>query len=104
MVSKYHAIKTNGYASKREAKRAADLKLLERAGAICELREQVVFELAGPVVINGRKRPPLRYVADFVYQQDGQQVIEDCKGFRTEGYRIKRHLMRAIFGVEILET
>lgn len=103
-MSKYGAIRTNGYASKREASRAQALKILERAGNISELKEQVVFEIAPSVVIQGRKRPPMKYIADFVYIEDGVQVVEDCKGFRTSEYRIKRHLMKSVHGIEILET
>jgi len=103
-VSKYGAIKTDGYSSKREAKRAAELKLLARAGIIQDLKEQVVFELAPSVVVQCRKRPPLRYIADFSYMEKGRLIIEDCKGFRTPEYRIKRHLMMSVHGVEIKET
>jgi hypothetical protein len=81
----------NGHASKREARRANELAMLERAGHIKDLKEQVVFIVAPSVVIDGRKRPPMKYIADFVYTQDGKQVVEDVKGFRTDVYRIKRH-------------
>lgn len=103
-MSKYGNKPTDGYASKREANRAQEIKLLERAGLISELREQVVFELAPSVVVQGRKRPPLRYIADFVYIEDGMQVVEDAKGFRPDSYRIKRHLMMSVHGIEIKET
>ncbi len=103
-MSKYGNKPTNGYASKREAKRAHEIKLLERAGLISDVREQVVFELAPSVVIQGRKRPPLRYIADFVYVENGEEITEDCKGFRTAEYRIKRHLMASVHGIQILET
>lgn len=103
-MSKYRSKRTNGYASKRESKRATELALPERAGHIHYLREQVVFEIAPSVVIQGRKRPPLKYIADFVYYVDGRRVVEDAKGYRTEGYRIKRHLMKAVHGIDILET
>jgi len=103
-MSKYKAVRTGKYASKREAKRAEELKLLERAGEISGLREQVVYELIKSVVVQGRKRPPIRYVADFVYWLDGKQITEDVKGMRTDIYRLKRHLMMAVYGIEILET
>jgi hypothetical protein len=84
---------------------------LQRAGPVYDLRREVVYELAPAVVIQGRRRPPLRYVADFVYmlrssdqEEDARMVVEDCKGVRTEGYRIKRHLLKAVHGIEILET
>lgn len=90
--------------SLREAKRWRELCLLQRAGQITELQRQVPFELAPSVRINGRKRPPLRYIADFVYQERGEPVVEDTKGVITEGYRIKRHLMLATHGIAIREV
>lgn len=92
------------FASKAEAKRYSVLKLLERAGQITDLQRQVKFELAPPVRLGGRGRPALRYFADFVYLQDGQRVVEDVKGKATEGFRIKRHLMKAIHDIEIKEV
>lgn len=90
--------------SKAEARRYGQLKLMQRAGVIEHLSLQVAFELAPSVVIKGRKRPPLKYIADFVYVENGQTVVEDTKGFLTDVYRIKRHLMRAVHGIEIKET
>lgn len=98
------------YRSQKERDRHQALLLLERAGHIDSLRREVAFELAPAVVIQGRRRPPLRYIADYVYMQreatgiGWRKVVEDCKGVRTEGYRVKRHLMKAVHGIEILET
>ncbi|MGU7784906.1 DUF1064 domain-containing protein [Burkholderia sp. PU8-34] len=88
--------------SLRERDRWIHLSRCQAAGEICELERQVVFVLADPVVINGKKRPALRYIADFVYERNGETVIEDVKGRVTEGYRIKRHLMAAR-GLQIVE-
>ncbi|MFM0135071.1 DUF1064 domain-containing protein [Caballeronia grimmiae] len=88
--------------SKREMKRWHELVQMQVRGEISELELQVPFVLAEPVVIEGRKRQALRYVADFVYERDGRTVIEDVKGRVTEGYRIKRHLMAAR-GLTIVE-
>jgi hypothetical protein len=99
-VSKYHAVRTNGYASKREAARAAELALLVKAGAISELREQVKFEL---VPKEGSDRA-ITYIADFCYVEDGQPVIEDVKGVLTPIYQIKRRLMKQKYGITIKET
>lgn len=93
--------------SKIEAVRFVALKRMEEAGLITDLRRQVSFVLAPAVKIPGKGRmsPPLRYFADFVYCQDGKQIIEDVKGQQkvTEGYRIKRHLM-AVAGYHIVEV
>lgn len=93
--------------SKKEANRYQDLLLMQKAKVIRNLAIQQVFELVPSVVLNGRKRPPVRYKADFTYfddRQGGEFVVEDVKGFRTEGYKIKRHLMKAVHGIEVLET
>jgi hypothetical protein len=107
-MSKYRAIKTNGYDSKKEAARATQLKVMQAAGLITELKEQVVFVIAPSVVIQGRKRPPMKYIADFEYMDMskpiGQRlIIEDVKGMLTPIYKLKRHLMMAVHGIEISE-
>jgi len=93
--------------SKAEASRFVQLRRMQEAGLIEDLRRQVSFELAPAVKIPGKNRmsPPLRYFADFVYVQDGKQIIEDVKGQEkvTEGFRIKRHLM-AVAGYQIVEV
>jgi len=101
------AVGDEKYRSQKERDRHQALNMLEKAGHIDALRREVTFELAPAVVIQGRRRPPLRYVADFVYIEIDRgwgNIVEDCKGMRTEGYRIKRHLMKAVHGIEILET
>lgn len=92
------------FSSKREAFRYCDLRILEKAGKIHGLRLQVPFELAPSVKIAGRMRPPLRYIADFVYLEHGVPVVEDCKGYRTDVYKIKRHLMATVHSIHIRET
>ena len=52
MRTKYHNVKTSGYDSKKEAERARVLHLLEKAGKIHNLREQVRFELVPAVWTN----------------------------------------------------
>lgn len=89
--------------SEAEYRHWCHLKLRLRAGEIADLRRQVVFELAPAVEIGGRKRPPLRYIADMVYVEDGETVVADVKGAITPEYRIKRHLLKAVHGIEIKE-
>ena len=104
--NKYNAHKRNGYDSEKEYDRAQKLKLMQRAGLISDLREQVVFLLI-PKQINseGMKENPVRYKADFVYRDNetGQTVVEDTKGFRTPDYIIKRKLMLMVHGITIHE-
>ena len=90
--------------SRREAARYGQLQLLIKAGKISDLRLQVKFELAPAVVIKGRKRPSLKYIADFAYFEAGRLIVEDVKGVITEGYRIKRHLMKAVHNIDVQEV
>ncbi len=92
------------FASQREGSRYRDLKLMEQAGKITGLELQPVFELAPGVLVPGekRKRPPLRYVADFAYtDSDGRRVVLDVKGVQTPVFRIKLHLL-ALQGVAVV--
>ena len=40
----------------------------------------------------GKKIRPISYIADYVYEQDGIKIVEDCKGFRTTEYKIKKKI------------
>ena len=95
--------------SKREAGRYQELKALASRNLIEDLRHQVPFELAPGVRFSNEKRakPALRYVADFAYKLDGRLVVEDVKSAITAkaaAYRIKRHLMMAVHGIEVKEV
>lgn len=87
--------------SKREAARWQELRLLERAGEISDLRRQVRYELV-PKLPGER---PVDYIADFVYRdKNGNEVVEDVKGVRTPAYVIKRKLMLWRHGIRIREV
>lgn len=96
------------FASKAEAYRWLDLKQQQQLGLISDLRRQVVFVLVPGVRLLGAKRasPALRFVADFTYTvtKTGLPVVEDVKGVRTTAYKIKRHLMKALLGIDVLES
>lgn len=89
--------------SEAEYRHWCHLKIRQRLGEITHLERQVTFELAPAVTIQGRKRPPLRYVADMIYRENGDLVVADVKGAITPEYRIKRHLMASVHGIEIQE-
>lgn len=102
MRNKYNAKKTmihgTWFDSKKEADRYLELKLLERAGEITnlELQPQYVFKLNGVKICT--------YRADFRYCEDGLSVVNDVKGYKTQIYKIKKKMMKAFYGIEILET
>lgn len=81
--------------------------LLEKAGAIQNLRRQVRYELLPCQRIDGKVvERAVHYVADFVYEQDGVTVVEDTKSpaTRTPVYVIKRKLMLWRYGIRIREV
>lgn len=111
-MSKYGARKVEQggikHDSLKEAGRWAQLLRLEGAGQIHDLQRQVPFVLAPAVRLEGesRKKPALRYVADFTYILDGHLVVEDTKSPPTRklpAYRIKKHLMATVHGIHVKE-
>lgn len=104
------------FRSKREARRYGELKLLERAGEIKDLELQPEFTFllrGGKMLRTARLGKPRKYIADFSYKEKDRktkggvvwrEIVEDCKGMRTELYKWKRDLMRDLNGIVIRET
>lgn len=90
--------------SQREYKRFYELKILQHAGKISDLKRQVPFILLPSVVMGGKKEREIKYIADFTYLENGKLVVDDSKGVKTKEYKLKRRLMMFIHGVEIRET
>lgn len=123
MRNKYQAIKTcvNGieFDSRKEARRYQELLLLQRAGAILNLRRQVKYILIpaqyefyerygkkGQELKPGRRllEKECAYIADFVYEENGKEIVEDTKGIKTKDYIIKRKMMLFMKGIRIKEV
>jgi hypothetical protein len=106
--SKYHAKKTTvdgiTFDSRREADRYLVLKSMEEDGIIEDLRRQVRYELVPAFDVDGRHYRPVFYVADFVYVENGREVVEDVKGMMTDVYRLKSKLFARRYGKVIKET
>lgn len=125
--NKLNAEKCGKYASKREAQRAWELKMLQRAGKISNLQEQVKFVLIPAFYeeiprIGKRGKPvkpkrvclqrELAYWADFVYIDNAtrEKVVEDSKGYRNTAaatYRLfvhKKKLMLEKYGIKVVEV
>ena len=129
MRNKYnsHKVTINGvtFDSKKEYKRYCELALLEKAGQITDLQRQCEFELIpaqyetferygknGKRLNDGRKciEKSVKYIADFVYLQNGKTVVEDVKGYRdpqSAGYAkfvLKRKMMLYFHNIKIKEV
>lgn len=76
-----------------EARRYEQLKLMEQAGAISDLRLQPRYELQrGFTDSAGVKQRAIVYIADFSYSEGGLRVVEDVKGKAVAAYLIKKKL------------
>ena len=110
--------------SAKEAKRYQELKMLQKAGVIHGLKMQVPYEIipeqrepSKEVYSKGAKKGQpkpgkimerkVEYIADFVYTEDGQTVVEDVKGYRDGGsykvFVLKRKLMLQVYGIQVKE-
>lgn len=119
--NKYHAHKVKVgdevFHSKKELHRYEELCLLEKAGQIKNLRREVKYILIPAqretIWKNGKPRQgkcierECSYIADFVYEENGQTVVEDVKGgsaTKTEVYKVKRKLMLYVHGIRVREV
>jgi len=90
---------TGRFHSKKEYARWLVLLELQRAGEISELLRQVPF----PLHVGSTK--VCNYIADFTYRdKKNRYIVEDVKGLITPLYRLKKKMLRAEYGIEVLET
>ena len=101
MRSKFGNKHSGGFHSKKEHRRAEELTLLHKVGAISRLEFQKKFE----VIPKQDGERAAHYIADFAYVEvDGTEVVEDSKGFKTPDYILKRKLMLKVHGIRVRET
>jgi len=84
------------FASQREHQHWCISKLRERAGEIRNLERQVRFRLEINCV------HICDYIADEAYFEGEKRVVVDVKGVETPEFKLKRKLMLAIYGIEVV--
>lgn len=95
------------YDSKKELNRSMELEKLQNLGLIKDLQKQVPFELQPKFKFLGKTIRAINYVADFVYKENGELVVEDVKSPITRKnpvYKLKKKMMMYIHGIEIKEV
>ena len=116
-ANKLNAVKTNidglKFDSKSEAKRYTELKMLQAAGEISDLKTQVKFVLIPSQKDENGKviEKECSYIADFVYYDNraNKTIVEDVKGYVNPAsstyakFVIKRKLMLYIHGIRVTE-
>ena len=106
-ASKYKNRKTEyagrTFDSRLEARYAQTLESLRAAKDPEERVENVEYQVRYPMVYNSIKI--CDYVCDFrVTYADGRVEVIDAKGVLTDVYKLKRKMMRAFHGIEIVEV
>ncbi len=88
------------FRSQLEYHRYQELKLLLHMGLIRNLKTHTRY----PLIVNGVKVAV--YEDDFSYDDVGtnQHVTEDTKGVRTQEYLLKKKLVKACYGIDIVEV
>lgn len=101
--NKYHAkitvVDNIKFRSKLEAKRWAELRFMERAGLIHDLKHHTRY----PFFIDSVYIAFYESDFEYVEKKTGDKIVEDTKGYATDVYKIKRRLMQAIYGIEVKE-
>lgn len=105
--------------SKKELNRYLVLKDAEKRGVICNLRRQVRYELIPSIteeyIEHLKTKDAIRvrtvqkaitYTADFVYEKDGKEIIEDVKASPKsssldKSFVLKEKLFRWKYGFPI---
>lgn len=94
--------------SKKESQRYLVLKTYEKGGLIKDLKLQQKFILQEKFTDKlGVKHREIAYIADFTYLDklhNWELVIEDCKGFKTKDYIIKKKLLIKKYDAIFVET
>lgn len=95
------------YDSKKEAKRSTELETQQKLGIISDLERQVKFVLQPSFKFAGHTIREISYVADFVYMENGNKVVEDVKSPITRKnpiYKLKKKMMMYVHGIEVREV
>lgn len=105
--------------SLKEKNRYHILLMKQKAGIIVGLKRQVKFELLPAVyedvevelktktkIVSKCIYRATEYVADFVYEEDGEEVVEDVKAshwFQDPVYKLKKKMMYYFHNIKIRE-
>lgn len=112
-MNKYHNKKIiyDGikFDSIKEKNRYIELKLMERAGLIKNLKLQYEFELQPAFTLNNKKIRKISYIADFYYFDNelNDYVVEDVKSEITKKdktYCLKKKMFEYRYKYDIKEV
>lgn len=82
--------------SQMEYKRWCELRTMERARLITKLERQIEY----PLVVNGVKIG--KFTADHRWEASGKVWVEDVKGVIVRDFTLRKKLMLAIYGIDVM--
>jgi hypothetical protein len=93
------------FASGHEARRYVTLRILERAGEICDLCTQVTYEFIHDGIRIGKFTPDFEYTI-AVGAARGEVITEDAKSpsTKTEAYQLRKRMLWAFHRIVITEV
>lgn len=99
---KYRSIPTTidgiRFSSKKEANRYQSLKCLLNAGEI----DGIILQPSYPITINGKHICKVNLDFRYTDMKTGKQIIEDVKGYDNPLSKLKRKLVQAQYGIEVV--
>ena len=106
-VSEMKDLETHGkiatvFDSRREYARYLQLVYMQEAGKIRNLDRQKTLLIQEPFVYDGQKIKAITYNADFFYEENGREVVEDVKALdaktgksrMTEVFKLKWKILK----------
>lgn len=92
------------FPSIKQANLYSELKLLEYAGEIQNLKTDETHKADLTFELQPKFRTPkgeavraIKYIGDFRYTENGVDVVEDAKGFKTKIFRMKQKMMLYLY-------
>lgn len=85
------------HASVRESRRCDELTMLQNGNVITNLQQQPQFVLQNKFKWEGKVIREIKYIADFMYIEDGKVIVEDSKGFRDKVFILKKKMLLKYF-------
>jgi hypothetical protein len=97
-AKKRHPVTVDGqrFADRREADLFLELRTLQRAGTIADLRRHAKL----PLMVNGILVDT--YTALFSFRREGQKVLV-VTGWQSDLQKLQKKLVEAIYGITVME-
>lgn len=91
--NKFGAKRSGEFGSRAEARRYAELELLQKAMQIGALKAHPKYRLEVNDILIGHYTPD----SEYVESDSGLVVVEEVKGVKTEAYQLRKKIFQALY-------